>query len=302
MIKFIVTKELEIDEDSFESDAIGVFDTEDEAKKSARSIYEAMSECEKQYYDIMIWKVPEDSIKEDDEGLFFTEGKGTVEFSEVAAEDEDGFLEENEFDSDKIVHFCPAPLNDGVRVWIGDNPDLYVDRILLGFPDEIAYCLRDWFKQYGQFVEESWKECFPKRMRNWYIRKITSKGYSDEEASEIIRYLPQTDCGYIAGDVSNMIDLWERKAKIIEPYRMPLWKKNVLQRHQDLWESDVVSPRAEKAWKEGWLQGRAELVKSLSKETNKTHKEIMEMLEVKEQDQVIIMELINGGGENEIHN
>lgn len=34
---------------------------------------------------------------------------------------------------------------------------------------------------------------------------------------------------------SKMIELWKAKAPIVEPYRMPLWKKMILQETKDLW-------------------------------------------------------------------
>ena len=99
----------------------------------------------------------------------------------------------------------------------------------------LAFALADWYKQYGRFVEQDWKECFPERNREMYLKHITQQGYSDEEALEILSYLPQTVTDVISVNTSKMIGLWKAKAPVIKPYRTPLWKKMILQETKDLW-------------------------------------------------------------------
>jgi hypothetical protein len=164
MIKYIITKEIEVEESAFESEQIGVFDTEKEA-----------------------------------------------------------------------VRYCLSPMRDGFRLWIGDDPGRYVDRKFTEKDLGLAFALADWYKQYGQFVEQDWKLCFPERNREIYLKHITRQGYSAEEALEILSYLPQTVTDEISVNTSKMIELWKAKAPIVEPYRMPLWKKMIRQETKDLW-------------------------------------------------------------------
>ena len=56
MIRFIVTKEIEVDDSVFEFEDVGVFDHEEEAKELASTIYNEMPEYEKQYYAVSVWK------------------------------------------------------------------------------------------------------------------------------------------------------------------------------------------------------------------------------------------------------
>lgn len=298
MIKYVITKELEVDDCCYESDVVGVLDTEQIAKQTAERMFDEMPDHEKQFYEIIVWEVPEESLEKKDDWGTFTSGESVAFFSKVVRKSEDELLEELDSENhcflDNNVHFCVAPLQDGVRLWVGDDPDKYVDRVLMGFPGEIAEGLEEWFKQYGNFKEESWNECFPETNRNNYIRRITSRGKSYEEALQILRYLPQTVSILAEENVSKMIELWENKTKIIEPYRMPLWKKKVLQGDPDIWEEDIRSPGAERAYKEGWLDGRSQLVKSMSEANGMTYQEVMEILKVSEEDQVELLKLING--------
>ena len=66
MIKYIITKEIEVEESAFESEQIGVFDTEKEAVRFADSIHAEMTEFERCYYEIIVWKAIGDSIDTDD--------------------------------------------------------------------------------------------------------------------------------------------------------------------------------------------------------------------------------------------
>lgn len=297
MNKYVITKELEIDEDCREMDVVGVFDTKEVAKQTAEKMFEEMPEHEKQFYEILVWEVPEDSLEEKDDEIIFTSGTCEIFFPEEAGRCNDESLElldsDKYCDPDNIVHYCVSPFKDGIRLWIGCDSDKYVDRVLMGVPGETEKCLEDWFKEYGKFEEESWEECFPKKNREIYIRSIKSKGKTYEEALEILRYLPQTCSIIIEENVLKMIELWENGARIIEPYRTPLWKKKVLQGDKDLWKEDIRSPTAERAYKEGWLAGRAELVKSMSEDKGMTYQEVMEYLEVSAEDQGEILKLID---------
>lgn len=298
MIKYVMTKQIEIDEDSYEEEVIEVLGTKEAAKQAAEKVFDEMPDHEKLFYEIVVWEVPEEWLEEKDDWGTFTCRKRVMIIPAEAKEYKDESSEEIDSDDycdpDNIVHFCVAPLQDGVRLWIGDDPDKYVDRVLMGFPGVTGTCLEDWFKQYGLFQEESWEECFPESERKKYIQRIRSRGKSCEEALEILRYLPQTDSILAEENVSKMIELWEKKVKIIEPYRMPLWKKKVLQGDPDIWKENIRSPRAERAYKEGWLKGRSELVKSMSEENGMTYQEVMEILKVDEEDQKEILKLING--------
>ena len=66
MVKYIITKEIEVDESDFECEQIGVFDTEKEAVSMADSIHAEMNEFERYYYEIIVWKAIGDSIDTDD--------------------------------------------------------------------------------------------------------------------------------------------------------------------------------------------------------------------------------------------
>lgn len=110
-----------------------------------------------------------------------------------------------------------------------------MDRTFTGKDLDLAFALADWYKQYGQFVEQDWKLCFPEINREIYLKHITRQGYSAEEALEILSYLPQTVTDEISVNTSKMIELWKAKAPIVEPYRMPLWKKIIRQETKNLW-------------------------------------------------------------------
>ena len=66
MIKYIITREIEVEESYFESEQIGVFDTEKDAICVADSIHAEMNEFERYYYEIIVWKAIGDSIDVDD--------------------------------------------------------------------------------------------------------------------------------------------------------------------------------------------------------------------------------------------
>lgn len=303
MIRYIITKELEVEECTYECDVVGILDTEEEARQTAENLYKEMPDHERQYYEVIVWRVSDDSLEVPGDWESFTECEEVVTFSAEPEGFDYRFRDLNdstpECDPDYLVHFCVSPMHDGVRVWIGNDPDMYVDYILHGLPMDMTFALEKWFEQYGKYAEENWEECFPGKMRKWYLKKIVSRGHSSEEALEILQYLPQTCHRLIDDNVSKMIELWERKARVIVPYRTPLWKKMVLREQQDLWAEDVRSPKAEHAWKEGWLLGRAKLIKSISETENVTYQEAMEMLDIEAEDQRIILELIDAGKQAE---
>ena len=70
MIRFIVTKEIEVDDSVFEFEDVGVFDHEEEAKELASTIYNEMPEYEKQYYAVIVWKASGENIDTDDWNTF----------------------------------------------------------------------------------------------------------------------------------------------------------------------------------------------------------------------------------------
>ena len=296
MIRYIVSKELEVEESSYECDFVGTFDTEEEARQAAENLFNAMPDYEQQYYDVIVLKISADSLEVPDDWETFTEAKIIVTLSkDPEARWREMDEDEPKCDRDYVVHFCRSPLNDGIRVWIGDDPDMYVDQVLRGIPIETGFALKKWFEQYGEYIEENWEECFPGKLRKWYLDEITSRGHSAEEALEILQYLPQTCSELIDENVSKMIELWESKARVIVPYRTPLWKKMVLREQQDLWAKDIRSPRAERAWKEGWLQGRAKLIKLMCETGEMTYQEAMEELNIEAEDRKSILELIDTG-------
>lgn len=238
MIKYIITKEIEVEESAFESEQIGVFDTEKEAVRFADSIHAEMTEFERYYYEIIVWKAIGDSIDSDDWETFTECYSVAVYAAEVDEAGEEQFdnCDNNELTDPKTtIHYCLSPMRDSFRLWIGEAPGRYVDRTFTGKDLDLAFALADWYKQYGQFVEQDWKLCFPERNREIYLKHITQQGYSVEEALEILSYLPQTVTDEISVNTSKMIELWKAKAPIVEPYRMPLWKKMIRQETKDLW-------------------------------------------------------------------
>ena len=238
MIKYIITKEIEVEESVFESEQIGVFDTEKEAVLFADSIHAEMTEFERCYYEIIVWKAIGDSIDTDDWETFSECYSVAVYSAEVDEVGEEQFnnCDNNEMnDPEKTIHYCLSPMRDSFRLWVGEDPSTYVDGAFDEKNSGLAFALADWYKQYGQFVERDWKECFPERNRELYLKHITQQGYSGEEALKILRYLPQTVADLISVNTSKMIELWKAKAPIAEPYRTPLWKKMILQETKDLW-------------------------------------------------------------------
>lgn len=168
MIKYIITKEIEVEESAFESEQIGVFDTEKEAVRFADNIHAVMTEFERYYYEIIVWKAIGDSIDTDDWETFTECYSVAVYAAEVDEADEKQFdnYDNNELaDPETTVRYCLSPMRDGFRLWIGDDPGRYVDRKFTEKDLGLAFALADWYKQYGQFVEQDWRECFPERNR-----------------------------------------------------------------------------------------------------------------------------------------
>ena len=238
MIKYIITREIEVEESYFESEQIGVFDTEKDAICVADSIHAEMNEFERYYYEIIVWKAIGDSIDVDDWETFkecYSVKVYPAEMDEAYEEQFDYFDKNKMTDPETTIHYCLSPMGDGFRLWVGEDQSRYVDRLFDGEDLGLEFALTDWYKQYGQITQQDWKECFPERNREMYLKHITLKGYSDEEALDILRYLPQTVSDEIPVNTSKMIELWKAKAPIAEPYRTPLWKKMILQGTKDLW-------------------------------------------------------------------
>jgi len=187
------------------------------------------------------------------------------------------------------VHYCVSPLRDSARVWVGDDPSLYVDcHTYLNADASVA----KWFEKYGKIIEEEWAEYYPAKTRRTYINVICKEGYTEEEAEEIIQYLPQTDGIYMSQNVPQMIKLWKSHAPKIIPNEIPEFKRLIVQKQEDFWEDEPYSPRAAAARREGWLQGRAELVTQMSEKQGITLKEAMNLLDCSEKDQAEIVQII----------
>ena len=238
MIKYIITKEIEVEESAFESEQIGVFDTEKEAVRFADNIHAEMTEFERYYYEIIVWKAIGDSIDPDDWETFtecYSVAVYAAEVDETCEEQFDSYDNNELTDPETTVHYCQLQMRDCIRLWVGEDPNRYVDRAFTGEDLGLKFALADWYKQYGRFVEQDWKECFPERNREMYLKHITRQGYTSDEALKILNYLPQTVTDEISVNTTKMIELWKAKALIVEPYRTPLWKKMILQGTKDLW-------------------------------------------------------------------
>ena len=158
----------------------------------------------------------------------------TAEVDKTGEEPFDNYDNNERTDPETIIHYCLLPMRDCFRLWVGEDPSRYVDRAFTGKDLGLSSAIEDWYKQYGQFAEQDWKECFPERNRELYLKHITLQGYSSEETLEILRYLPQTVTDVISVNISKMIELWKAKAPIVEPYRTPEWKKMILKGAKDL--------------------------------------------------------------------
>ena len=244
MIKYIITKDIEVEESYFESEQIGVFDTEKEAISFADRSRAEMTDFERYYYEIIVWKAIGDSIDPDDWETFtecYSIEVYTAEVDKTDDEQFDNYDNNKRTDPKTTIHYCLSPTRESFRIWVGEDPSRYADREITGEDLGLASALEDWYKQYGKFVEHDWKECFPERNRERYLKHITKQGYSDEEALKIISYLPQTVNDVISDNTSIMIELWKAEAPIVEPYRTPEWKKNILHGPKDLWTEGIES-------------------------------------------------------------
>lgn len=244
MVKYIISKALEISECTYDSEDIGVFDTEEEAVQKAANYYVEMPEHERQYYEILVWRVSGSQLDPDDWDTV-EEGETVAEFRAHTYRDEDECWSEDwsteEYDPELTVHYCIPPEEDSVRVWIGMDSDRYVDIVCTGGAFDSARALAAWFEQYGEFLKEDWQEKFPETNRRRYFRQIAAQGYSCEEAEKILQYLPQTISVLVSDNVVKMIDLWKAKARVINPYRTPEWKKAILENREDVW-TEVIRP------------------------------------------------------------
>ena len=164
MIKYIITKEIEVEESVFDSEQMGVFDTEKEAISFADSIHAEMTEFERCYYEIVVWKATGDSNDADDWETFAECHSIAVYAAEV---DESGEEQVRDYDNieqtdpETTIYYCLLPTKDRFRLWVGENPSRYVDRACIENDLDLAFALADWYKKYGQFIEQDWKECFP---------------------------------------------------------------------------------------------------------------------------------------------
>lgn len=244
MIRFIVTKEIEVEEYFFEGEDLGVFEREEEAKQLAATIYNEMPEYEKQYYTVSVWRASGENIDTDDWGTFAE--CETVHMYPAKAgegiEESFDYGSNTEIYTDNVVHFCVSPLKDSARVWVGDDPDKYVDRVFVGAAVDMTLALEEWFEKYGHVEEENWNDCFPQRCRKMYLDYISQQGYSEEESLEIFNYLPQTDSELLSVNTTEMIKMWKEDVKLIEPYRTQDWKKKALHGQEDLWVEKINSP------------------------------------------------------------
>ena len=227
MNKYIITKDVEVGVDYFEGEDVGVFDTEEEAMQKAKNYYEEMPDHEKQYYSLIVWKATGESLDANDwetfeecESIEVYEAKAIESADEREAEDPYTFGWDQ-----TTAHFCVLPAQDRARVWVGNDPDRYVDRAYSRDSFDLAHALEEWFKQHGRIAEEDWREKYPERSRKMYLEYIIGKGYSDKEAEEIMHYLPRTIGDQISDNVTTMIELWKSKANVVTPYRAPAWKK-----------------------------------------------------------------------------
>ena len=158
-----------------------------------------------------------------------------------AYEEQFDYFDKNKMtDPETTIHYCLSPMGDGFRLWVGEDPSRYVDRLFDGEDLGLEFALTDWYKQYGQITQQDWKECFPERNREMYLKHITLKGYSDEEAKSILRYLPQTVADEISVNASKMIELWKAEAPILEPYRTPLWKKMIFRDQKTCGQKELI--------------------------------------------------------------
>ena len=244
MIRFIVTKEIEVDDSVFEFEDVGVFDHEEEAKELASTIYNEMPEYEKQYYAVSVWKASGENIDTDDWNTF-EECESVDIYPAKAIEGIEESLEDSDnaeiTDTAQVVYFCVSPLQDSMRLWVGNDPDKYVDRAFVGAGEDTAFALEDWFEEHGRFQEENWNDCFPQRCRKMYLDYIARQGYSEEESLEIFQYLPLTDSELLSINTSEMIKMWKEKAKIIEPYKTQHWKKRAVHGQEDLWADNIYA-------------------------------------------------------------
>ena len=155
-----------------------------------------------------------------------------------------------------VIHICTAPLGDGARIWIGEDPSKYVDCLTL--PGGVAKAVTEWFDRYGAVILESWEEYFPEKARHLYLKRICKEGYTQEEAKRIIRYLPQTDSDFLVENVSQMISLWKAGVSVTVPKGTPRYKAMIALDADDVWSDEILSPSMEEAREEGRLAANNE--------------------------------------------
>ena len=244
MIKYMVCKDVEIGSSEYKSEELGIFDDEEEAVQLAKKTYAGLSDWEREYYEILVWKFSGENLDLDDWDTI-EEGETVVIYPSVATSDH-----EDEFKADyttrsafveDTIHYCFLPTGEGLkllRLWIGEETEMFVDRECSGMNTDPLFALEDWFNKYGRIAEEDWRECFPQCIRKMYLDRIVDSGYSNEEAVEILNYLSMTLNDSIDGGVSEMIELWKAKVERVVPYRIPSWKKKVLMGQEDIWAGD----------------------------------------------------------------
>ena len=197
----------------------------------------------------------------------------------------ESFSEENEMNT---VHYCFMPLGDCLRLWIGNDQSKYVD--YSGFM--ASHAIISWFEKYGSEKYEDWKNYYPQKARKQYIFSIKQRGFTEEEALEILDYLPQTDSDYLVGEVEQMIQLWKERAPIFIPTDCDPGKRKVFQNEPDFWESEPYSPMAADARREGYYDGLAEAVIEYANNKKCPPERVLELYDLSEEDKEEVLKRI----------
>ena len=101
MVKYIISKELQTDEINYESEDIGVFDTEEEAVQKAKTYYDELPDHEQQFYEICVWRVSGDRLDPNDWDTV-EEGEEVAAFmAETNRYDDEQW---DEYGNEKIYH------------------------------------------------------------------------------------------------------------------------------------------------------------------------------------------------------
>lgn len=197
----------------------------------------------------------------------------------------ESFAEKNEM---YTVHYCFMPLKDCLRLWIGNDRSKYVDYSGC----RTSHAIISWFEKYGSEKYEDWKYYYPQKARRGYIFSIKQRGFTEEEALEILDYLPQTDSDYPLIDVEQMIQLWKEHAPILSPKEYDPAKRKVFQNEPDYWETEPYSPIAEEARREGYFEGLAETVIECANNKKCPPERVLELYDLSEEDKKEVLKRI----------